>query len=91
MKKIMKMLGCLVLVLGIAAPAMAADTKQKVQVLIINANAFDGKNEKLAEGVSVLVEGNTIAKIAKSIPETMLDAVRNVGVKDRKIAVITKD
>lgn len=36
-------------------------------VLFTNANVFDGQNEKLLEGVSVLVEGNKITKIAKSI------------------------
>jgi len=36
-------------------------------VLFTNANIFDGQNEKLAEGMSVLVEGNKITKIAKSI------------------------
>jgi len=39
---------------------------------------FDGKNETLAEGMSVLIEGNKIAKIAKSIPApagaTVIDA-----------------
>jgi len=35
--------------------------------LITNANIFDGQNEKLAEGMSVLIEGNKIAKIATTI------------------------
>ncbi len=47
-------------------------------ILITNANVFDGWNEKLAEGMSVLVEGNKIAKIAKSITApagaTVIDA-----------------
>jgi imidazolonepropionase-like amidohydrolase len=47
-------------------------------ILIRNVKIFDGKSEKLAEGMSVLVEGNKIAKIAKSIKEpagaTVIDA-----------------
>jgi len=47
-------------------------------VLISNARVFDGKSETLADGMSVLVEGNKITKIAKSIPApagaTVIDA-----------------
>ena len=43
-------------------------TAEVKRVLFQNASVFDGKNEQLAEGVSVLVEGNKISKIAKSIP-----------------------
>lgn len=47
-------------------------------VLITNANVFDGRSEHLSTGMSVLVEGNTIAKIAPSITApasaTVLDA-----------------
>ncbi len=35
--------------------------------LISNVNVFDGKTEKLAMGMSVLVEGNKISKITKSL------------------------
>jgi len=46
--------------------------------LIENANIFDGQNEALIQGMSVLIEGNKIAKIAKSIPAptgaTVIDA-----------------
>ncbi len=38
-----------------------------MKICITNARIFDGKNEKLAEGMSVLIEDNKIAKIAKSI------------------------
>ena len=55
----------------------AAESKANV-TLIQNANIFDGVNEKLAEGMSVLIEGNKIAKIAPSIPTpagaTVIDA-----------------
>lgn len=54
--------------LALCATVMAQDAKQKESVLITNAKIFDGQNEKLADGMSVLVEGNKIAKIAKSIP-----------------------
>jgi len=67
---------CLLFSLVISATTNAADVKSAV--LINNANIFDGKNEKLATGMSVLVEGNKIAKIAKSIPApagaTVIDA-----------------
>lgn len=47
-------------------------------MLVINACVFDGRKENLAEGISVLVEGNRIVKIAKSIDapegETVIDA-----------------
>lgn len=47
-------------------------------VLFTNANVFDGENEKIAEGMSVLVEGNKITKIGQSItaPDgaTVIDA-----------------
>jgi len=52
---------------GITPSAIAAEPKAAA-TLIQNARIFDGKNEKLAEGMSVLVEGNKISKIAKSIP-----------------------
>lgn len=56
---------CITLVFCVTA--MAQDAKPKHSVLITNANIFDGRSEKLATGMSVLVEGNKIAKIAKSI------------------------
>ena len=37
-------------------------------ILITNVNVFDGKGHQLVEGISVLVEGNMITNIAKSIP-----------------------
>lgn len=48
------------------------------KILIINADIFDGKNQQLKNGMSLLVEGNKIKKIAKSIPvpsnATVIDA-----------------
>jgi imidazolonepropionase-like amidohydrolase len=37
-------------------------------LLIVNASVFDGKNDALNTGTSVLVEGNLITKIGRSIP-----------------------
>jgi len=55
----------------------AQDSEQK-SVLFQNVNIFDGKNERLTEGMNVLVENNKIVKIAKSIPApsdaTVIDA-----------------
>jgi len=65
-------------VLAAAIPAMAQVANPVSKVLITNANVFDGKTEKLAKSMSVLVEGNKITKIAKSIPApadaTVIDA-----------------
>ncbi len=59
----------LALVLGgfLAIPAWAQKAEPVSKVLITNVRIFDGKSDKLAAGMSVLVEGNKIAKIAKSI------------------------
>ena len=47
--------------------AFATGKKLTAKTLIINANVFNGKSEQLAEGLSVLVEGNKISNMAKSI------------------------
>lgn len=51
--------------LAFAASAAAQEEKPKPQVLFTNVNIFDGKSDTLTEGMSVLVEGNLIKKIAK--------------------------
>jgi len=61
-------LGLLICLATLASPAIAQETKTQSQGLFTNVNVFDGVNEKRAEGMSVLVEGNKIAKIAKSVP-----------------------
>lgn len=38
------------------------------EILIQNASNFDGKKDMLAADMSVLIEGNKIRNIAKSIP-----------------------
>jgi len=48
----------------------AQKSTEKSVILITNAAIFDGQNEKLQEGMSVLVEGNKITKIAKTIQTT---------------------
>jgi len=53
--------------LAFCATAIAQEAQPKQSVLITNTRIFDGQNEKLADGMSVLVEGNKISKIAKSI------------------------
>ncbi len=45
----------------------ATEKKPAAKTLIINANIFNSKSEQLAEGMSVLLEGNKITKTAKSI------------------------
>lgn len=58
--------------------AQATQESEKPVTLITNARVFDGEHEQLADGMSVLVEGNKITKIASSIapPEgaTVIDA-----------------
>lgn len=51
---------------------------KRTPVLLRNARVFDGQHEKLAEDMDVLVEGNKIGKIARSVPApagaTVVDA-----------------
>ncbi len=71
---------CFVAILiGIATTTtFATEKKPAAKTLITNANVFNGKSEQLAEGMSVLVEGNKITKMAKSIKApvgaTIIDA-----------------
>ncbi len=48
-------------------PAISAEEKPPAQVLFTNVNIFDGKNDKLSMGMSVLVEGNLIKEIGTGI------------------------
>ena len=52
-----------------APPAAAAPAEEKkpVQILFTNVNIFDGFSDKLAMGMSVLVEGNFIKEVGTSI------------------------
>ena len=47
-------------------PAISAD-ETKPQILITNVNIFDGKSDKLAMGMDVLVEGNLIKQIGNDV------------------------
>jgi imidazolonepropionase-like amidohydrolase len=54
-----------------APPALASSaSKAEVinKILITDVNIFDGNSERLALSMSVLIEGNKISKIAKTIP-----------------------
>jgi len=70
MKNFATTLTGMLLGLILAVPGFAADKKAMPEetTLITNANIFDGQNEALMQGMSVLIKGNKIAKIAKSIP-----------------------
>ncbi|HXV68893.1 MAG TPA: amidohydrolase family protein, partial [Nitrospira sp.] len=78
MKTIQSITVFLCVMLAFCATALAQEAQPKQAVLITNARIFDGQNEKLAERMSVLIEGNKISKIAKSIPApagvTVIDA-----------------
>jgi len=73
-----KAIAALCVTLALCATVMAQEAKHEPSVLITNARIFDGEHEALAEGMSVLIERNKIAKIAKSIPApaeaTVIDA-----------------
>jgi len=76
-------IGVIAGVLAMAAnTTLAADAAKPVaKTLITNARIFDGEHEKLADGMSVLIEGNKISKIAKSISAPADATVINVGGK----------
>jgi imidazolonepropionase-like amidohydrolase len=79
MKKLILVLICIAMSLGLVVSAMAQEVVPVARVLITNANIFDGQSETLAEGMDVLIEGNKIVMIDKGImvtPEgvTMIDA-----------------
>jgi imidazolonepropionase-like amidohydrolase len=57
---------------------VAQEEKPQPQILFTNVNIFDGKSDKLATGMSVLVEGNLIKKVAKG----KIDAGSNAKVID---------
>jgi imidazolonepropionase-like amidohydrolase len=55
--------------LGLPAHAQTAGSRAAAppaQILITNARVFDGRGDRLSEGMNVLVEGNKIAKISSS-------------------------
>ena len=56
----------------------AQEPSRQEVILITNANIFDGKSDQLTNGMSVLIEGNRISKIARTITApkdaTIIDA-----------------
>jgi len=62
---------CIAISVGLAvlfaSQALAAEEKKPTQVLFTNVNIFDGKSDKLANGMSVLVEGNHIKQLSKDL------------------------
>ncbi len=78
MKTYSMLAGLLLLLLAAARPATAQEARPVSKVLITNATIFDGEHESLATGMSLLVEGNKIARIATSIAApsgaTVIDA-----------------
>ena len=54
--------------------ACAAEEKPEPQILFTDVNIFDGKSDTLSEGMSVLIEGNLIKKIAKGDIDARDDA-----------------
>lgn len=67
MKVIPSITNSLCVTVALCTTALAQDADPKPPVLITNAKIFDGKGDQLTESMSVLVEGNKITKIAKSI------------------------
>ena len=71
----MKRVKSLVLILLVLSSVMAfdvvqAEEKPPEQVLFTNVNIFDGKNEKLQQGMNVLIEDNLIKTISKDAKAT---------------------
>jgi imidazolonepropionase-like amidohydrolase len=56
---------CLGITMAHVAPLLATEREEpKPQILFTNVNVFDGKSDKLTEGMSVLVEGNLIKEVS---------------------------
>lgn len=71
------------LALALAGPYAHAQAPGASATLFQNANIFDGKNEPLATDMDVLVEGNKIAKIAKTIEAP--DGAKIIDAKGRTL------
>jgi len=67
MKSALKIIASLLLTLALCSSTIAQSNDPKPSVLITNTNIFDGKSDTLNKGMSVLIEGNQITKIGKSI------------------------
>ena len=64
MKSYLKLLGYMVLSMGLAVSAMAQEAKPVSKVLITNVNVFDGVSEKLIRNANVVVTGNKITAVS---------------------------
>lgn len=67
MNRLLKVILGMLLSTLLILPAMAKEVEPIRKTLITNVNIFDGKSENLISSMSVLIEGNKIAKIAASI------------------------
>lgn len=67
MTQLCRFIGVSLMSISLSTPLMAQQKEAVSRVLINNVNIFDGRSDKLISDMSVLVEGNTIAKIARSI------------------------
>jgi len=52
---------------AVVTPAISAENKPLPQTLFTNVNIFDGKNDKLAMDMNVLVEGNLIKQVGENV------------------------
>jgi imidazolonepropionase-like amidohydrolase len=69
-----RLVACIGMALAFATPIAWSEEEAKPQILFTDVNIFDGKTDTLAEGMSVLVKGNLIKKIAKGDIEARDDA-----------------
>ena len=60
-------------------PSAQAQTEAPNQTLFTNVNVWDGTSKKLAMGQDVLVEGNLIKKIGKSLATPGTDVIDGGG------------
>lgn len=77
-RRIAEIVAAMVLIIVGLGTAYAEGSKTN-STLFQNVRIFDGKNEKLTESMSVLVEGNKIVKIGNSIPVPKGATVINAG------------
>jgi imidazolonepropionase-like amidohydrolase len=70
---------CLLVIIGLGFTA-ASTAQEPNRVLFKNVNIFDGKASKLARGMNVLVEGNTITNITQAeISENGATVIEGLG------------
>ena len=67
---------------------VGAEENRKPQTLFINVNIFDGKNDKLAEGMSLLVDTETAVGLAQA-PDFVIRMDARPGSDNRGKSVAT--